>query len=668
MKLLRTVAAGTMLRMQIYLEKTGKKEYMEAYPELMEAMEELDEEGLVLWEREEQREESPYSCAIRFLEDGRADRRQVAQTLLDFAIAVFFFPQFGAVIEDFNGHVVTLELAYFMENIALPSFQDMRGLYERAAALMTSSGEGLPFFHRSFYADDRLIGYLCGEERVDERLTGIAELFLPEDTLPPLITAKELCARLTAALRYERESIIMKGEKGTGRKFLLCHALQSMAKSLLIVETEAVLKRKKDIDGLVRLIVREAFFHSCAVCLHGITEQSIKKAEMTIDEFVLRVAEPCLKDQIPVYFCTDEKTELMPHLYVPANQFQCRTLSRTERIQLWEGYAKLYGIQLDAVQLGSKYKFTPEEINKACMQLKARGEKEKLGEMQIFETLSRILPPVMTKGTIEPFHPNCTLEDLVLPEEMKDRIREICSHIWHSHKVYDEWNLESKYAYGKAVSVLLSGPPGTGKTMTARVISDLLKLPLYHVNLSQIVDKYIGETEKHLEEIFSNAERSNIILFFDEADAVFGKRSEVTDAKDRYANTEVSYILQRIEAYDGIVLLATNYKGNIDAAFMRRIQYILNFHLPDEEERFMLWRKCFPRESPLENIDFEYLAKQFEFSGSNIKNSALTAAFLAAGEGSAIGMKHVLGGIKNEYKKNGKPVLSADFGKYAYLY
>lgn len=168
--------------------------------------------------------------------------------------------------------------------------------------------------------------------------------------------------------------------------------------------------------------------------------------------------------------------------------------------------------------------------------------------------------------------------------------------------MYDEWNLESRYSYGKNVSALFYGPPGTGKTMAVHVIANMLNLPLYRIDLSQVVDKYIGETEKRLEEIFNAAEKNNTVLFFDEADAIFGKRSDVHEAKDKYANTEVSYILQRIEQYDGIVILATNYRKNIDEAFMRRIRYVVEFSLPDARLRKELWKSSFSDEIPTEYL------------------------------------------------------------------
>ncbi|MCR4591177.1 MAG: ATP-binding protein [Lachnospiraceae bacterium] len=215
----------------------------------------------------------------------------------------------------------------------------------------------------------------------------------------------------------------------------------------------------------------------------------------------------------------------------------------------------------------------------------------------------------------------------------------------------------------------MSGPPGTGKTMTANAIAGELSLPLYQVNLSNIVDKYIGETEKNLEKVFDYAEKSNAILFFDEADALFGTRSEVRDAKDRYANTEISYLLQRIEAYEGIVIMATNIKGNIDPAFMRRIRYVVHFENPDLDMRREIWKSLFTEDVPHDEIDIEYLASQFDkFTGSMIKSVFLNACSAAAGAGENLNMRHLVSSLKHELEKGSPVGFSSDsLGKYAYL-
>ncbi|MBU5435500.1 ATP-binding protein [Pseudoflavonifractor sp. MSJ-37] len=212
----------------------------------------------------------------------------------------------------------------------------------------------------------------------------------------------------------------------------------------------------------------------------------------------------------------------------------------------------------------------------------------------------------------------------------------------------------------------MSGPPGTGKTMTAQVLASRLGLELYKVDLSQIVDKYIGETEKRLRQVFDQAEKSGLILFFDEADALLGKRSEVKDAKDKYANTEVAYLLQRMEEYQGIVLMATNQAGSIDAAFVRRFRYHLVFTLPDEDMRRSIWTDAL-RGIPAAALQIDYLARQFQLSGAQIKNVVLNGAYRAAADGGVLRMDHLVRAIFQELQKEGKVLLAGDFGEYGAL-
>ncbi|MCR4655103.1 MAG: ATP-binding protein [Lachnospiraceae bacterium] len=235
--------------------------------------------------------------------------------------------------------------------------------------------------------------------------------------------------------------------------------------------------------------------------------------------------------------------------------------------------------------------------------------------------------------------------------------------------ILDTWGLRQNYPYGRSVSLLLSGPPGTGKTMTANAIAGELSLPLYQVNLSNIVDKYIGETEKNLEKAFLFAEKTDAVLFFDEADSLFGTRSEVHDAKDRYANNEISYLLQRIEAYDGIVVMATNIKSNIDPAFLRRIRYVIHYENPDEGLRREIWEGCLTEGLPHKEIDIDYLAAQFDtFTGSIIKTVFLNACAYAAGREETLGMPHLIHAIRLELEKTSTVAFSGDkLGKYAYL-
>ncbi|MEX2372707.1 MAG: ATP-binding protein, partial [Dehalococcoidia bacterium] len=242
-----------------------------------------------------------------------------------------------------------------------------------------------------------------------------------------------------------------------------------------------------------------------------------------------------------------------------------------------------------------------------------------------------------------------TWENLVLPHGQERQLRELVARYKHSATVYDRWGF-SGYS-GTGLVALFAGPSGTGKTLAAEVVGSALGLDAYKIDLSSLVSKYIGETEKNLERIFEAASAGNVVLFFDEADALFGKRSEVGDSHDRYANIEVAYLLQRIEAYEGIVVLATNLRANMDDAFLRRIHVAVDFREPDEAQRLQIWRLSFPEQAPQEDLDLPWLAARFRVTGGNIRNAATTAAFLAADAGRAITMEDVVRGLDREYEK-----------------
>jgi SpoVK/Ycf46/Vps4 family AAA+-type ATPase len=259
---------------------------------------------------------------------------------------------------------------------------------------------------------------------------------------------------------------------------------------------------------------------------------------------------------------------------------------------------------------------------------------------------------------IEPVY---TWEDLVLPQDALVQLQELCQRVAYRHQVLEEWGFDRKLSLGKGVNALFAGPSGTGKTMAAEVIAQELGLNLYKIDLSGVVSKYIGETEKNLNRIFRAAENANAILFFDEADALFGKRSAVHDSHDRYANIEISYLLQKMEEYEGLSILATNLHRNMDEAFMRRLTMMIVFPLPDENHRQRIWQTVWPPQTPLdETVDLADLAQRFNLTGGNIKNIALTAAYLAAAAGSGVQPEHLLQALRREYQKMGKSLSEAE--------
>jgi ATPase family associated with various cellular activities (AAA)/Winged helix domain, variant len=255
--------------------------------------------------------------------------------------------------------------------------------------------------------------------------------------------------------------------------------------------------------------------------------------------------------------------------------------------------------------------------------------------------------------------------DLVLPDRQRETLASISAYLRHRDHVLTEWGYEKTVARTQGLKVLFAGESGTGKTMAAEVLGGELGLELFRVDLATIVSKYIGETEKNLDRIFEAATGSNAILFFDEADALFGKRSDVSDAHDRYANIEVAYLLQKMEGYPGAVILATNFRQNIDDAFVRRLDFVIDFPFPEPDDRKLIWRLLLPEEAPLsDDVDLEFLSVQFKLSGGAIRNCSMSAAFQAADEGTSITMRHLVRAVAQEFGKQGRLTLQTDFEQF----
>jgi len=256
-------------------------------------------------------------------------------------------------------------------------------------------------------------------------------------------------------------------------------------------------------------------------------------------------------------------------------------------------------------------------------------------------------------------------DDLVLPQRQQDLLRSISSFLRHRDLVLSEWGYDRTVARSQGLNVLFAGESGTGKTMAAQVLARELGLDIYRIDLAATVSKYIGETEKNLDRIFAAAEGSNAILFFDEADALFGRRSEVRDSHDRYANIEVAYLLQRMDSYPGAVVLATNFRQNMDDAFLRRLDFVIDFPFPEADDRRRIWNLVLPKQAPVaDDLDLDFLANQFRLSGGNIRNASLAAAFAAADEGAPIGMRQLIQAVALEYTKLGRLTLESEFERF----
>jgi SpoVK/Ycf46/Vps4 family AAA+-type ATPase len=336
--------------------------------------------------------------------------------------------------------------------------------------------------------------------------------------------------------------------------------------------------------------------------------------------------------------------------------------------ELWDRMLQDAGLQLNGrvADITRQFDFGPGRMRKAVASAQNQAELEghagQLAARDLWQACRRQAKSDMRELARE-IEPTYAWEDIVLPEDTFDQLQEIAAQVGRRARVYGEWGFEDRLSRGLGISALFAGPSGTGKTMAAEILANDLNLDLYRIDLASMVSKYIGETEKNLKKVFDAAERSGAILFFDEADALFGKRTEVSDSHDRYANIEIDYLLQRMEEYRGLAVLATNRRGDMDRAFLRRLRFIVEFPQPDSEHRRIIWEQAFPEVAPVGELDFAFLAR-LEVTGANIQNIALNAAFLAAEQDTSIQMDHVMHAARREYDKIGKLITESEFGVY----
>ncbi|KAB8051899.1 AAA family ATPase [Janthinobacterium sp. FT14W] len=335
----------------------------------------------------------------------------------------------------------------------------------------------------------------------------------------------------------------------------------------------------------------------------------------------------------------------------------------------WQRHAAAFGVEIDdalLAKLVSQYLFTQEQIVLALKEtasrrmLQAEGEEGSAGDLLLDACRAQSNREQMSVA--HEVKTTYRFGDIVLPDTTRQWLQEVLQYAQQRHQVIEEWGFNRKNDHGSNLCILFYGPSGTGKTMAASIIANELGLGLYRIDLASIVSKYIGETEKHLAQLFDQAEAMNIVLFFDEAESLFSKRTETKDAHDRYANLQTGYLLQRIESYTGIVILSTNLMANMDKAFTRRFKFMIEYPFPGSAQRLQLWRSAFPPAVPLAgDIDLELLAERAPLSGANINSIAVSAAFLAAAEQQAVGQQHLLKAIEREYHKLGKVFSPDDF-------
>jgi SpoVK/Ycf46/Vps4 family AAA+-type ATPase len=527
-----------------------------------------------------------------------------------------------------------------------------------------SGSSGLAQF---LHLDSRVLSYLLGDSALDGRLTGIVNVLQPLpslETVPvdPMIKAKlrRFTERRFSANNRSRKRAILNihGPYGAGKKELARGVCGLLNCPLVRLDMELLVAEDLNREQILRLAFREGLLLQGALYIDN--ADVLLKEENSAKALTKKLAQLC-NEFGWLTFLAGEKPWICNGTF-ELQDFLSVGLSIPEvplRKAAWEhALAPLTKDVTWADQLAAQFHLTPGQIRDAadCAagQCALSGNEENLTLPDLFKACRSQSNQKLGELALK-IDPRYSWGDIVLPEEKLAQLKEICSQVKHRYRVFGEWGFGQKLSHGKGISVLFSGPSGTGKTMAAEVIAHELRLDLYKIDLSGVVSKYIGETEKNLAKVFQEAEASNAILFFDEADALFGKRTEVSDSHDRYANIETSYLLQKMEEYEGVVILATNLRENMDEAFTRRIRFIVEFPFPDEVSRLKIWQTHFPKEAPLtEDIDYKYLSKQFQIAGGNIKNIVLNAAFLAAENGGVISMEHILQGTKREFEKIGK--------------
>ena len=556
--------------------------------------------------------------------------------------------------------------------------------------LISLVGDGVdanpPLLSRFVKLDERIAAFLLNSDEIDPKIARFSTLVKPVRSFDDLIVPADQKNCLLEAVKriIEENSRLMfffYGPSGTGKKLAAEACCRELGVNLLLADAGAFPKGGE--GEALNLILREALLQKGAVYLDnfdalwgrsppeqdtdaglsgsGLSGSNLSGLVRQLDSFTG-----------PVFLSAGQ-------LWEPGSALKNNTIiscafplpAFAERKQLWkmclENFENSVG-EADIEDLAARFRLSGGQIGDAVSTAQgfaaSRGRGKAVIATEDLYRACRNRSSLKLNSLARKINPRRKWEDLVLAAPVKEQLEEICAFVRHKETVYSEWGFDKKLSLGKGLNILFAGPSGTGKTLAAEIIAGEVGLDLYKIDLSGIVSKYIGETEKNLKKIFGEAEICNAILFFDEADALFGKRSEVNDSHDRYANIEVSYLLQQMEEHEGTIILASNYKKNLDDAFLRRLQFAVEFPIPDEAARKEIWTGMFPENIRLgEDVDFNFLSK-FKLTGGNIKNIALLAAVLAADGSGIIGMKEILKGLKREFQKMGKICTPADFGAY----
>ena len=511
---------------------------------------------------------------------------------------------------------------------------------------------GAPLLTSRLRIDERVLHFLTGIQYLDERLMALLEPVGGDR----LASSQQSVAREIAAIWTRTDGqfplIQLCGADPATRRSIAAAACSALPLKLYALAAGHVPASAPELDTFMRLWHREVTLSAAALCVET---ESLDRNDPKAVAQVSRLLEAVSG---PIVLAAPDR---WPPLRRPSVSLEAQRPTAEEQRRVWQSLlaeTRMVGNgQVD--NLIAQFSLTVPAIHASVRDALWAADEQPL-DARLWNAC-RVQARPRLDDLAQRIQPTATWDDLVLPAADKSLLREVAAQVAHRGTVYETWGFAEKIARGLGISALFSGPSGTGKTMAAEVLANELQLDLYRIDLASVVSKYIGETEKNLRRVFDAAEDSGAILFFDEADALFGKRSEVKDSHDRYANIEVSYLLQRMEAYRGLAVLATNLKNSVDTAFLRRIRFVVNFPFPDAPQRAEIWRRAFPEKTPTDGLDVGTLAR-LNIAGGNIRNIALNAAFLAAQSGEPVRMTHVLHSARTEYAKLEKPLVEIGIG------
>ncbi|MCX6676988.1 MAG: ATP-binding protein [Methanothrix sp.] len=561
-----------------------------------------------------------------------------------------------------------------IESISTPRERmEMRRLFLPGSALMrhavltAADGRDLGLSTGLVLSPDVLEFIMGAGDRGGQERSALAEGLLLQETLPEEIYRKGLmlAEQLLEDGMEQGWICILQGARGSGRRALANLICSRLGRRPVIIDIDAL--DEEEAASRIKMSFSRAAIRSSPVLIEGYDALGEEAGKGRIRAALRRALHEfsgpvLLTSQIPVHF----KGHLQARttvIEIPAADYEVRS-------RIWQGLIGPESGDRIASEIAARFRLTPGRVLDAFASARSNAALEGRQNPGIDDVYRacRMESSRSLSSLARRIEPRRRLDEVVLPPDKMEQLWEIESHIKNRERVYVDWGFERKLSLGRGLNVLFSGSSGTGKTMAAEALASEIGLDLYKIDLSSVVSKYIGETEKNLRRIFEEAEESNAILFFDEADALFGKRSDVKDAHDRYANVEISYLLQKMEEHEGIVILATNLSRNMDEAFLRRMQFVVEFPFPEEDYRLQIWNTLLPAEAPVgDDLDIEFLAKKLKLAGGSIKNILVAAAFLAAEDSGVIGMKHLVKAAWKEMRKIGKICSPGDFGDYYQL-